>query len=183
MVKDIKSRRKRSKWKRCKDKYDPNIHGKIIPSFPDYSADKEGNIWSFKDRTPKIIKQMVKNRSYPKCTLLNDTGRYCKSTHALVAEAYLGPIPDSLEIRHLDSNKSNYRPENLAYGTRSENRIDAVKLKVQAKLTVDEAKEIYKLANLEEMLQSEIAKIFNISPRSVSAIKHKHTWAWMHEEY
>jgi hypothetical protein len=47
--------------------------------------------------------------------------------HALVALAFHGPMPEGLEVRHLDDVKTNNRPENLLYGTRSENRLDAVR--------------------------------------------------------
>lgn|SRR5690625_1487415 len=47
--------------------------------------------------------------------------------HRLVAGAFLGPRPDGMEVRHLDGNPQNNRLGNLAYGTRSENRIDRVR--------------------------------------------------------
>lgn len=180
---EVKTRRERSKWKGSKDQYNPDIHGKIIPSFPDYSADTQGNIWSFKDKIPKKIVQMTKNRNYPKCTLLNDQGRFCKSTHTLVAEAFLGPMPDdpNIEIRHLDSNKLNYKPENLAYGTKSQNRIDSILLNVNTKLTLSQAREVYNLAIEGKLKHEEIAEMFDISAVTVSGIKNKRCWSWMHD--
>lgn len=47
--------------------------------------------------------------------------------HILVAEAFLGPRPEGQEIRHLDGNSLNNYASNLAYGTRSENILDAVR--------------------------------------------------------
>jgi hypothetical protein len=44
--------------------------------------------------------------------------------HHLVAAAFLGPRPLGQEIRHLDGNKENSRPSNLAYGTHAENMAD-----------------------------------------------------------
>ena len=52
------------------------------------------------------------------------------SIYVLVALAFHGPRPvgpAGKEVRHLDGNKSNNRPENLAYGTRRENALDIVR--------------------------------------------------------
>jgi hypothetical protein len=47
--------------------------------------------------------------------------------HRLIAAAFHGPQPVSfLEIRHLNGDPTDNRPENLAWGTRSENQQDAV---------------------------------------------------------
>lgn len=47
--------------------------------------------------------------------------------HRLVAEAFLGPRPEGMEIRHLDGDPTNNPVSNLAYGTRSENMQDALR--------------------------------------------------------
>lgn len=49
------------------------------------------------------------------------------AVHRLVCEAFYGPQPDwAHEVRHLDGNHLNNRPENLDWGTRSQNRQDTV---------------------------------------------------------
>lgn len=47
-------------------------------------------------------------------------------THILVALAFHGPPTSGAWVRHLNDVKTDNRPENLAYGTRSDNRRDAV---------------------------------------------------------
>jgi hypothetical protein len=48
--------------------------------------------------------------------------------HILVCEAFHGPKPEPHhEVRHLNGNGQDNRPENLAWGTKSENRADAVR--------------------------------------------------------
>jgi hypothetical protein len=47
--------------------------------------------------------------------------------HQLVAAAFIGPRPPGMQIRHLDGNSENNMPENLTYGTQSENALDSVK--------------------------------------------------------
>lgn len=48
-------------------------------------------------------------------------GRYL---HQVVCEVFHGPRPAGHEVRHLDGNKLNNHPNNLAWGTRSENHRD-----------------------------------------------------------
>ena len=45
--------------------------------------------------------------------------------HSLVAEAFLGPRPSGLVVRHRNDDKDDNSVENLAYGTRKENAKDA----------------------------------------------------------
>lgn len=54
-------------------------------------------------------------------------GRDRRYVHVLVAESFIGPKPEGLEVRHLNGNPEDNRVENLAYGTRSENVLDSVK--------------------------------------------------------
>lgn len=45
-------------------------------------------------------------------------------THKLVAEAFVGPRPDGLEVRHLNGKAHDNRASNLCYGTKKENAAD-----------------------------------------------------------
>lgn len=47
--------------------------------------------------------------------------------HRLVGEAFLGPMPDGLQTRHLNGVRRDNRVENLRYGTPSENAQDSVR--------------------------------------------------------
>ena len=46
--------------------------------------------------------------------------------HHLVCELFHGPRPDGCEVRHLDGNRDNNAANNLAWGTRAQNRADMV---------------------------------------------------------
>lgn len=41
--------------------------------------------------------------------------------HVLVAEAFIGPRPDGLEVHHIDHDRMNPRVDNLEYVTHQEN--------------------------------------------------------------
>lgn len=50
-----------------------------------------------------------------------------RTVHSLVAEAFIGPCPAGHEVLHIDGSRVNNCVNNLRYGTRSENNLDAVK--------------------------------------------------------
>ena|SRR5665647_230552 len=51
--------------------------------------------------------------------------RRMRYVHELAAQAWLGPRPIGAVVRHLDDVPSNNSRENLAYGTRQDNALDA----------------------------------------------------------
>jgi hypothetical protein len=50
-----------------------------------------------------------------------------RTIHSLVAEAFIGPCPDGHEVLHIDGTRTNNCADNLRYGTRRENIMDAVR--------------------------------------------------------
>ena len=58
---------------------------------------------------------------------LSNAGRHRKRrVHSLVAESFIGPRPDGMEVCHNDSNRQNNHVSNLRYDTHSNNVLDAV---------------------------------------------------------
>lgn len=64
---------------------------------------------------------------YPRVAVRQGKRRYQRSVHILVALAFHGPRPTGQQVRHLNGDHSDFRPENLAYGTRSQNEQDKLK--------------------------------------------------------
>lgn len=59
---------------------------------------------------------------------LSDRGVHKKlRVAAMVAEAFIGPRPAGLEIRHLNGDAQDNRAENLRYGTSSANKLDRLR--------------------------------------------------------
>src|SRR5690606_11217835 len=58
----------------------------------------------------------------------NGDGGKSYRVHRLVMEAFVGPLPEGMEVRHLDDDPDNNALSNLVYGTRSENLEDRVRL-------------------------------------------------------
>ena len=67
------------------------------------------------------------NRGYPTVSWYFEGKRGTVRVHQLVAEAFHGPRPDGMEVRHLDGVRTNNVPSNLAYGTHLENIQDTVR--------------------------------------------------------
>jgi len=59
--------------------------------------------------------------------LCRENIRYQYRVSRLVALTFHGPCPEGMECRHLDGDKLNNKPSNLAWGTRSENTYDKVR--------------------------------------------------------
>lgn len=80
-----------------------------------------------------LKKSLDVSTGYQKIGLYDADGRQVtQSIHVLVAAAFIGPRPAGMDVRHLDGDKSNNRADNLMYGTRSENNLDAVRHRTNA---------------------------------------------------
>ena len=76
----------------------------------------------------RILRPRVNVRQgYLMVALYKDRVRRDIAIHVLVAAAWHGPRPDGMDVCHANDIKTDNRPENLRYGTRSENLLDAVR--------------------------------------------------------
>ncbi len=73
-----------------------------------------------------VLKASIASHGYPTVTLWRDGSRQTFTVHALVARVFLGECPSGEEVRHLDGDRRNPALGNLAYGSRSQNVLDAV---------------------------------------------------------
>jgi hypothetical protein len=92
-----------------------------IPSWPNYEASSLGRIRNA--RTLRVLTPFLdRDRRYA----VELPGRSKRRVHLLVAETFHGPRPEGLLTRHLNDDRLDNRPENLAYGTKFDNWQDAV---------------------------------------------------------
>lgn len=107
-----------------------------IPSAPGYAATAGGEIVSLartvtrSNGSPYHLRERILtgllSSGYYYATLHIDENQVRRSVHSLVAEAFHGPRPEDLVVRHLNGDPLDNRPENLRYGTPSENQYDRV---------------------------------------------------------
>lgn len=98
--------------------------------------------------------------------------RNTRMVHDLVLRAFVGPPPDKHECCHNNGNPADNRLENLRWGTRSENNVDAVKHGRRGKLSsrqITEIKDRVKTCRHGE--QTKMAKEFGVSVCTVNSIK------------
>lgn len=100
-----------------------------VDGYPGYEVSSLGRVRSWRTHRgvpgPRILKPGRGSKGY----LVVRLAGAAQKVHRLVAEAFLGPMPDGLQTRHLDSNNQNNAAANLAYGTQLENMADRVALK------------------------------------------------------
>lgn len=73
-------------------------------------------------KDPRVLKlHFSKRHGYAQLCLSKDGLVAMKKPHKLVAEAFHGPCPQGLVTAHLDGDRRNNTPDNLAYVTQQEN--------------------------------------------------------------
>lgn len=94
---------------------------KPIPG-SNYEASSLGRI-----RSPRgyILKPYNHVLGYHIVTVALDGRSLTKTVHSLVAAAFHGPRPEGLDIAHGNCVKTDNRPSNLRYATRSDNLLDS----------------------------------------------------------
>lgn len=100
-----------------------------VPGFEGtYWVSTEGRVLSRRrHRSPGGLLTPGSDRGYPTVALQALTQpRRTKHVHRLVAQAFLGPRPAGMEVRHLNGDAGDPRLVNLRYGTRKENAQDTL---------------------------------------------------------
>lgn len=113
-------------------------------------------------------------------------GEIRERRHVLVAEAHLGPRPRGADVRHLNGDPADDRPENLAYGARVENAADTVahgrttrgSRNTQAKLGEAQVREIKMRLAAGEKGRA-LAHEFCVSDSAICDIRKGRQWGWL----
>lgn len=101
-----------------------------IPEWDDYLAGDDGHIYSLKNWRSVPVRRLAEGRNrdgYPTVQLSPGVGSrtLVVAVHKLIARVWLGAKPSPRhEVRHLDGDKINNRPSNLAWGTTKQNAED-----------------------------------------------------------
>lgn len=101
-----------------------------------------------------------------------------QTTHRFSWILHFGDIPEKMDVCHKCDNKRCVRPDHLFLGTRSENNIDMM-LKGRsknAKLTIEDVKEIRKLYAKGLKNYTEIGRRYGVADYAISSIIKKRQW-------
>lgn len=91
----------------------------------EYEASSEGRIR--RTKTGRVVKPFVDPlQTYGRITVYGGAKRRKVMVHRLVALAYLGPLPEGMEIDHINSNRFDNRPANLRYVTPEQNAANPI---------------------------------------------------------
>jgi len=96
---------------------------KQIEGFPEYSIDRNGNVY----RSGRTKKAVLGRNGYFKVSLWHKNKQCHKYIHRLLLEAFVGPCPNGCEALHINGDRIDNRLENLRWGTRLENVADMVR--------------------------------------------------------
>lgn len=104
-----------------------------IPGFPDYTIDKTGKVLDKKGNERKIFTRG--NSDHLSVSLKVPGTKKFKIVYinSILAEIWLGPKEEGKFIYHLDGDRTNVHPLNLAYLTKSECSNRSWELKYQKK--------------------------------------------------
>lgn len=150
---------------------------RTIPEFPDYAVSDAGRVLSLRCSKPRILKQTVTNKTgHQKVTLYEPESTEPRPmfVHSLVAEVFISERPQGLVCRHLDGNPSRNVPENLCWGTSSENSLDRHRHgTIRTKLNADKVKA---LRDADVKSLKDLAKEYGITIGYAYVVRSERTW-------
>lgn len=162
---------------------------KGIPGWSDlYEASTLGRVRSLGCRVParvgtahrkgRVLCAVMKSNGYLAVSLARDGKHFQFHLHRIVAWTFLGPQAPKIQVRHINGNKLDSRPENLAYGSHADNEEDKRRHGTHArgenhgmaKLTNEQRDAIAK-----SVLRSGIlAKKYGVTPDHIGSIRRKY---------
>lgn len=165
---------------------------KEIPNYPGYLAGSDGGIYSIKTwgfgngRRSSGLRRLSTKRTnrdgYPVVQLSLGGRNKVRQVHTLVATAFHARPPD-LQCRHLDGDRTNSQPDNLAWGTAKENAADrdahgrtALGGGVRKTILTPETVREIRLER-QHKSQDRVARKFGVSQSTISMIDRGLTWS------
>src|SRR5262245_3175163 len=95
---------------------------KELPEFSGYLFRSDGEVISMARLKGRALRGGVDKDGYRKFVLIDDSGKRRHVRRAsMICEAFHGPRPIGMTVRHLDGSRTDDAASNLAWGTQKEN--------------------------------------------------------------
>lgn len=166
-----------------------SVEIKPIPGCEGYGATADGRIITYRRPgywgKPSLVSQQTTMSGHRKVTIRVDNTPVTRTVHQFVIAAWRGPSPGpGYVIRHLNGDPADNRIENLSWGTRRENALDAVRHGTHpsgerhpiAKLTEDQVRDAKRRMAYGESGNA-LAKELGVSRQAMYNIRNGKTWA------
>lgn len=164
-------------------------NAKEIPTFPDYYATPEGDIWSgsrkYSPRCNKL-KPALNSEGRPIVSLCKNNQVFTRVIYRLILETFIGPCPKGMEGCHKNDIRTDNELKNLRWDTHFNNAQDALRNNKyinpkgekshNAKLNNLQVRIIRRLLEFRTLTQKEIGKIFKVHRYTISQIKTGKNW-------
>lgn len=163
-----------------------------VPEYPDYEVSDAGYVRRATDgpRLKKhgVLKAIKNAYGYDQVGLYEAGVRKVMRIHRIVVSSFVGPIPDGMQINHINGIRDDNRLENLEIVTPAENVRDQMRKRPtnfpdrrgdknqSAKISADDARAIRDEYEAGRRTQAEIAWDYGITQNNVSKIVRKRTW-------
>ncbi len=160
----------------ARQEYDSDVVWKKVSGYPLYEVSTYGHIRNVS--TGLILKQKKHKQGYRELQLSLDGVRKTKLVHRLVAYEFCLLRLGANEVNHKNGIKSDNRSVNLEWVTPAENMRHSRLTGLNAKLSTGDIREIRRLRKETDIMQKDIAKLFNIAPHTVSQVVNRKRWGW-----
>lgn len=147
-----------------------------------YEVSDRGRVRSLHWGEPRVLAPSPHPGGYVLYHLYLDGKRKAVTAHRAVMEAFVGPRPKGMQIRHKDGLRQNNKLSNLSYGTPQQNADDKHRHGTALCGETSPLSKINTIAVLEirrlrgKNTQQELADRFGITFSNVSAIQLRKSW-------
>jgi hypothetical protein len=160
---------------------------KNIKNFDGYTVNENGEVVSYKKKTPTVLIGGKNRRGYHQIFLRKNGKTIGKMRHRLVAEAFIEKPKDKWQVNHKDGNKNNNHVSNLEWMTNQENTQHAFDTGLKfgmfgtdnPKTVLDDMEILTIKTFLGYMPQWKIAEHYGVTQANISSIKSGKAWSWM----
>lgn len=162
---------------------------RAIPSWPDYFADEDGNVYSMKHHITPIKLRPYHFKGSSHLRLAKNGKSFGATVASLILETFVGPRPKGFYACHGPNGSRDNSLHNLLWQSPVQNSYDRIRdgthLRGETignhKLTETQVKDIREYCKLHTGYgtQRQCAKLFHISEQIICNILHRRRWAWL----